>query len=62
MYSNSPWFQFRLNGKDNLIPWTQIFAHGWGFRINWELPETLPRRHKFFKRETHDDIENLIMM
>lgn len=51
--------QLRVNGKENMINHTDIFAHGWGVRVNWDLPDTLSKRFKLFKRDIHDNIETL---
>ncbi|KAF5307131.1 hypothetical protein FQR65_LT07115 [Abscondita terminalis] len=59
LFSKNSKLFLRLNGKDNVIPWNQIFAHGWAFRINWDLPDTPLRRHKFFKREVEAARKNL---
>lgn len=58
-FNTSSLFQFRLNGKANVIPWNQIFAQGWALRINYDLPENIQKRHQFFKRDIHSDIEDI---
>ncbi|KAF5299322.1 hypothetical protein FQA39_LY02495 [Lamprigera yunnana] len=59
LFSKNSKLFFRLNGKANVVPWIQILAHGWAFRVNWDLPDTTFRRHKFFKREIHNVQDNL---
>lgn len=48
--------QFRLNGKANSVPWVQIFAVGYAVRVNYDLPENIQKRHKFFKRDIHSEL------
>ncbi|KAF7280671.1 uncharacterized protein LOC143195235 [Rhynchophorus ferrugineus] len=59
LFTKSSKFFFRLNGKDNILTYTSLLAHGWGFRINFDLPHTLNQRRLFFKRDVHEDIENI---
>ncbi|XP_071055593.1 uncharacterized protein [Onthophagus taurus] len=59
VFNKSMRFFSRINGKDNVIKWNTFIAHGWGFRINFELPDSLPKRHRFFKRDIHNEIENV---
>ncbi|XP_060527186.1 uncharacterized protein LOC132702524 [Cylas formicarius] len=59
LFTKSSKFFFRLNGKDNMLNYTDIWAHGWGFRINYDLPHTVPKRNQFFRRDVHSDIANL---
>ncbi|GJQ74286.1 hypothetical protein Trydic_g19183 [Trypoxylus dichotomus] len=49
----------RLNGKDNIVPWNTIITHGWGFRINYDLPDTENRKFRFFKRDIHAEIDKI---
>ncbi|KAL3273270.1 hypothetical protein HHI36_014724 [Cryptolaemus montrouzieri] len=48
---NSKFF-IRLNGKTNVLNITSIFAHGWSIRINYDLPDSLQKMHKIFRRNT----------
>ncbi|GLV31721.1 uncharacterized protein CBL_07481 [Carabus blaptoides fortunei] len=50
----------RLNGKEPILPFTTIFQHGWGFRMNWPLPDTIPGMHKIFRRDVSRDIQNIL--
>nr|XP_015840908.1 PREDICTED: uncharacterized protein LOC107399276 [Tribolium castaneum] len=59
VFSKSSKFFVRLNGKDNMLNYTEIFAHGWTFRINYDLPETIPKRHQFFKRDVHAELDGV---
>ncbi|CAG9772589.1 unnamed protein product [Ceutorhynchus assimilis] len=59
LFTKSSKFFFRINGKDNVLNYTTLLAHGWGFRINFDLPSTLAQRHRFFKRDVHQDVENI---
>lgn len=43
-----------------MFTYTTIFAFGYGsFRVNWDLPHDIPRRYQFFKRDIHEDIQNI---
>ncbi|XP_030752611.1 uncharacterized protein LOC115879764 [Sitophilus oryzae] len=59
LFTKSSKFFFRLNGKDNILNYTTLLAHGWGFRISYDLPSSLNQRLRFFKRDVHSDIENI---
>ncbi|KAL1506078.1 hypothetical protein ABEB36_005509 [Hypothenemus hampei] len=59
VFTKSSKFFFRVNGKENMLNYTNILAHGWGFRINYDLPSTLTQRKQFFKRDVHQDIQNV---
>ncbi|XP_050293764.1 uncharacterized protein LOC126734265 [Anthonomus grandis grandis] len=59
LFTKSSKFFFRLNGKDNVLNYTTLIAHGWGFRINYELPSSLNQRTRFFKRDVHSEVENI---
>ncbi|XP_019772538.1 uncharacterized protein LOC109546148 [Dendroctonus ponderosae] len=59
VFTKSSKFFFRLNGKENILNYTTLLAHGWGFRINYDLPHTLAQRMHFFKRDIHNDIEEI---
>lgn len=52
-------FKVRFNGRENVINRTDIFAHGWGVRVNYDLPDTIQNRFKLFKRDIHNHIENI---
>ncbi|XP_066141817.1 uncharacterized protein [Euwallacea fornicatus] len=59
LFTKSSKFFFRLNGKENILNYTTLLAHGWGFRINYDLPSSLNQRLHFFKRDVHNDIDNI---
>ncbi|KAJ3666039.1 hypothetical protein Zmor_001495 [Zophobas morio] len=59
VFSKSSKFFFRLNGKDNVLNYTEVFAHGWTIRMNYDLPESIPRRHQFFKRDVHAELDTI---
>lgn len=42
-----------------MFNYNQIFAHGWSIRINYDLPETIPKRHQFFKRDVHAELGSI---
>lgn len=54
--THRPSLQFRLNGKANSVPWVTIFAVGYAVRVNYDLPENIQKRHKFFKRDIHSEL------
>lgn len=32
---------------------------GWGFRANWDMPDSIDKIHKMYKRNVHNDIDEL---
>ncbi|KAJ8938425.1 hypothetical protein NQ318_011864, partial [Aromia moschata] len=59
VFTSSSKFFFRLNGKLNTLNYTTFFATGYSLRINYDLPSTIPKRYKFFKRDIHRDITSI---
>ncbi|KAK9754874.1 hypothetical protein QE152_g819 [Popillia japonica] len=59
VFNKNSRFFARLNGKDNVVPWNTLITHGWGFRINYQLPDTENRKHRFFKRDIHGEIDKI---
>ncbi|CAH1974901.1 unnamed protein product [Acanthoscelides obtectus] len=59
VFTKSSKYFFRFNGKLNSLNWTQIFAFGYTVRVNFDLPHDIPRRYQFFKRDIHEDIQNI---
>ncbi|XP_019868265.1 uncharacterized protein LOC109597079 [Aethina tumida] len=59
VFTKSSKFFFRLNGKDTVLNRSDIFAHGWAVRVNYDLPSTIPRRHQLFKRDIYSEMTSL---
>ncbi|XP_018323162.1 uncharacterized protein LOC108735624 [Agrilus planipennis] len=51
-------FFMRLNGRINMLNYTTIFAHGWGFKIAYDLPTTMSKKKLFFKRNSDFNLED----
>lgn len=55
--------QLRLNGIQPFTKWNTIFRQGFGFRGNWDLPDTKEKYYALFenvrKRDVHNDIDEL---
>ncbi|XP_045477367.1 uncharacterized protein LOC123682663 [Harmonia axyridis] len=51
VFNQNSKFFIRLNGKTNVLNATGIFAHGWTIRINYDLPDTIPKINRIFKRD-----------
>ncbi|XP_044759104.1 uncharacterized protein LOC123316893 [Coccinella septempunctata] len=50
VFNKNSKFFIRLNGKTSVLNSTGIFAHGWAIRINYELPDSIPKMNKIFRR------------
>nr|CAI5851978.1 unnamed protein product [Callosobruchus analis] len=59
VFTKSSKYFFRFNGKLNTFNWTQIFAYGYTVRVNYDLPHDIPKRYQLFKRDIHEDIQNI---
>ncbi|KAG5889373.1 hypothetical protein JTB14_009166 [Gonioctena quinquepunctata] len=59
VFTKSSKYFFRFNGKLSTLNYTTIVAFGYTVRVNWDLPHDTKNRFLFFKRDIHNDIENI---
>ncbi|XP_026464405.1 uncharacterized protein LOC113366981 [Ctenocephalides felis] len=52
--------EYRLNIKDNVLPEIgTVFSYGYGFRVNWDMPER-SRLPLITRRDIHNSVQEAI--
>ncbi|XP_017773193.1 PREDICTED: uncharacterized protein LOC108560244 [Nicrophorus vespilloides] len=57
LFSKNSKLFFRFNVKVTILPWGILLAHAYAVRVNYELPDTIQKFYRFWKRNVHEEIE-----